>query len=249
MVMAGAENLSLEEAACLPEAFATAYLNLFIEGGAAAGDTLLMHAGASGLASVIIPMAKAFGLYVITSVLSADKKAAIAPLGADVVIDTSAESVPDALRREAEAGHPVDIAIDCLGDAMLGESLAWVNRGCRWIIIATLAGDTSVINMRTMYMKGIRLIGSTLRSKPPEKKAEILAALVNTVWPKIEAGPVKAHRLRRPAARKGRGGAAAAVRRQKRRQSRSPAPYESSITPPNVRRAVTASRRGPASRR
>lgn len=191
MVMPAPENLSLEEAACLPEAFATAYLNLFIEGGAAAGDTLLMHAGASGLASVIIPMAKAFGLYVITSVLSADKKAAIAPLGADVVIDTSAESVPDALRREAEAGHPVDIAIDCLGDAMLGESLAWVNRGCRWIIIATLAGDTSVINMRTMYMKGIRLIGSTLRSKPPEKKAEILAALVNTVWPKIEAGLLK----------------------------------------------------------
>lgn len=73
MVMPAPENLSMEEAACLPEAFATAYLNLFWEGNAKSGETLLMHAGASGLASVVIPMAKAFGLRVITSVRNAGK--------------------------------------------------------------------------------------------------------------------------------------------------------------------------------
>ena len=62
MLMPVPKGITLTEAAALPEAFATAYLNLFIEGGAKAGQTLLMHAGASGLASVIIPMAKAFGL-------------------------------------------------------------------------------------------------------------------------------------------------------------------------------------------
>ena len=191
MVMPAPENLSMEEAACLPEAFATAYLNLFWEGNAKSGETLLMHAGASGLASVVIPMAKAFGLRVITSVRNAGKKRAIADLGADVIIDTSRESVPDILRREAERGNPADIVIDCLGDRVLGECLPFVNKGCRWIVIATLAGDTSEIDLRTLYMKGIRLIGSTLRSKPQAKKEEILSALVKTIWPKIESGALK----------------------------------------------------------
>jgi len=191
MLMPVPKGLTMEEASALPEAFATAYLNLFIEGGAKAGDTLLMHAGASGLASVIIPMAKAFGLRVITSVMNAEKAKEIRHLKADVVIDTSKDKVADVLKKEEENGHAVDIAIDCLGSKMLGESLPYVARGCRWIIIATLAGDTSEINMRTIYMKGIRLIGSTLRSKPQEIKAKILANLVKDIWPKIELGEVR----------------------------------------------------------
>ena len=63
----------MEEAAAMPEAFATAYLNLFHEGKIQPGNTLLMHAGASGLASVVIPMAKAFGVHVITTVLNEQK--------------------------------------------------------------------------------------------------------------------------------------------------------------------------------
>ena len=191
MCMPIPKGLSMAQASALPEAFATAYLNLFIEGGAKAGDTLLMHAGASGLASVVIPMAKAFGLRVITTVLNADIAKKICHLNADIVVDTSSERICDVLKREEANGHPVDIAIDCLGDNMLGECLPYVARGCRWIIIATLAGDTSTVNMKTMYMKGIRLIGSTLRSKSPEKKAEILAQLVAKVWGKIEAGELK----------------------------------------------------------
>lgn len=108
-----------------------------------------------------------------------------------MIIDTSRESVPDILRREAERGNPADIVIDCLGDRVLGECLPFVNKGCRWIVIATLAGDTSEIDLRTLYMKGIRLIGSTLRSKPQAKKEEILSALVKTIWPKIESGALK----------------------------------------------------------
>lgn len=179
------------EAAALPEAFATAYLNLFMEGGAKAGDVLLMHAGASGLASVIIPMAKAFGLRVITSVLSADIAKSIAHLKADIVIDTSSESVAECLKIEEEKGYPVNIAIDCLGGEMMGKCLPYVAYGCRWIMIATLAGDITTINMRTIYMKNIRIIGSTLRSKPIEVKAQILANLVKDIWPKIESGEIR----------------------------------------------------------
>jgi NADPH2:quinone reductase len=191
MLMPVPEGLSMIEAAALPEAFATAYLNLFMEGGAKAGDVLLMHAGASGLASVIIPMAKAFGLRVITSVLSADIAKSIAHLKADVVIDTSSESVAERLKVEAQKGYPVNIAIDCLGGKMMGECLPYVAYGCRWIMIATLAGDITTINMRTIYMKNIRIIGSTLRSKPPAVKAQILANLVKDIWPKVESGEVR----------------------------------------------------------
>lgn len=191
MLMPVPKGISMVEAAALPEAFATAYLNLFMEGGAKEGDTLLMHAGASGLASVIIPMAKAFGLRVITTVLSAEIAKTITHLNADVVIDTSTENVADRLRMEAENGHPVNIAIDCLGGESLGECLPHVAYGCRWIMIATLAGDISTINLRTLFMKNIRLIGSTLRSKPPAVKAQILSRLVREVWPKVESGEVR----------------------------------------------------------
>ena len=191
MLMPVPKGLTLTEAAALPEAFATAYLNLFIEGGAAAGDTLLMHAGASGLASVIIPMAKTFGLRVITTVLNSEIASEIAHLGADVVVDTSRENIADVLKREAEAGHPLNLAIDCLGGVSVGECFPYVAYGCRWIMIATLAGDLTEVNMRTMYVKNIRLIGSTLRSKPEWKKAEILAKLVSEVWPKVESGEVR----------------------------------------------------------
>ena len=191
MLMPIPNGLTMEEAAALPEAFATAYLNLFIEGGAKAGMTFLMHAGASGLASVVIPMAKAFGLRVITTVLNEKIAASITHLNADVVVDTSKENIADVLAREAEAGHPLNLAIDCLGSEKVGECFPHVAYGCRWIMIATLAGDISAVNMRTMYVKNIRLIGSTLRSKPQETKAMILANLVKDIWPKVESGEVR----------------------------------------------------------
>lgn len=191
MLMPVPRGLSLVEAAALPEAFATAYLNLFVEGGAKEGQTLLMHAGASGLASVIIPMAKAFGLRVITTVLNAEVAKTISHLNADVVVDTSKENIADVLKREAEAGHPLNIAIDCLGSSKVGECFPYVAYACRWIMIATLAGDLSEVNMRTMYVKNIRLIGSTLRSKPEPYKGELLAKLVEEIWPKVESGEVR----------------------------------------------------------
>ena len=195
MCMPIPDGVSMTEAAALPEAFATAWLNLCRIGEAKAGDTLLMHAGGSGLASAVIPLAKSMGLRVITTVRGAEKAERVQYLQADRVIDTRNESLADALREEEAAGHPVDIAIDCLGGEMLGAGLPYVARGCRWIVIATLAGDISPVDFRTVYVKNIRLIGSTLRSKSMEEKGIILAELVQAVWPKIASGeiPLKIH--------------------------------------------------------
>ena len=130
MLMPIPENCSMVEAAAIPEAFATAYLNLVIEGKIQPGNTLLMNAGASGLASVIIPMAKAFGLRVITTVLNEEAAKSIAHLGADVVVDTSKESIVDVLKAECEAGRPLNLAIDCLGSQNVGDCFPYCAYAC-----------------------------------------------------------------------------------------------------------------------
>ena len=191
MLMPVPKNCSMVEAAAIPEAFATAYLNLFIEGNAKVGDTLLMNAGASGLASVIIPMAKAFGLRVITTVLTDEIKQSIQHLNADIVVDTSTESIASVLKAELESRHPVDIAIDCLGGEIMGECLHYLSHGARWIMIAALAGTKTEIDLKNIYVRNVRIIGSTLRSRKPEVKAQILAQLVKNVFPKIEEGLIK----------------------------------------------------------
>ena len=189
MCMPVPKNCTMAEAAAIPEAFATAYLKLFIEGHAKAGDTLLMQAGASGLASVIIPMAKAFGLRVITTVISDPEN--IQHLGADLVIDTREQNLPEMLKNEEAEGRAVDIAIDCLGGQTLGDCLPYVKYGCRWIVIAALAGANTTIDLKNIYKKNIRIVGSTLRSRTPEMKAEILSKLVSEVWEKVANGKIK----------------------------------------------------------
>ena len=156
MTMPIPSNCSVVEAASLPEAFATSYLNLFVEGGAKEGDTLLLTGGNSGLASVMIPMAKAFGLRVITTVRSDEKKNAILNWGADRIVNTSKESLPEILKKMQEDGDGVDLAIDCLGGKTVGECLPYLNRGARWIMIASLAGDLTEVNLKTVYVRGIR---------------------------------------------------------------------------------------------
>lgn len=191
MAMPIPKNCSVIEAAAMPEAFATAYLNLFIEGGIKSGDTLLMNAGASGLASVIIPMAKAFGIRVITTVLTDETAAKIAQLNADRVVVTTKEDISEVLKEERENGHPVDVAIDCLGGEIMGKCIHYLRHGARWIMIATLAGQKTEIDLKNIYVRNVRIIGSTLRSRTPEVKAQILASLVRDVWPKVENEEIK----------------------------------------------------------
>ena len=191
MLMPVPENCSMVEAAAIPEAFATAYLNLFIEGKIEKGNTLLMNAGASGLASVIIPMAKAFGIRVITTVLSDEIKDSIKHLNADRVVVTTKEDISEVLMEELANGNSVYVAIDCLGGEIMGKCIHYLTHGARWIMIAALAGTKTEIDLKNIYVRNVRIIGSTLRSRTPEMKAYILSELVKNVFPKIEAGLVK----------------------------------------------------------
>ena len=191
MLMPIPENCTMEEAAGMPEAFATAYLNLFIEGKIQPGNTFLITGGNSGLASVAIPLAKAFGVRVVTTVRGKEKVEAIRHLNADLVVDTREENLEQVLLQQLEAGTGVDVAIDCLGGENVGKYLHCLKHGARWIMIAALAGQKTEIDLKNVYVRNVRLIGSTLRSRAPEVKAQILAELVEKVWPKVAAGEVK----------------------------------------------------------
>lgn len=191
MLMPIPKGLSMVEAAALPEAYATSYLNLFMEGHLEAGQTAFIPAGASGLASVAIPMAKAFGARVITSVLSDEIAEKIKPLGADVVINSTTQCVEEMLKAEEENGTPVSVSMDCLSGETLGKSLPYMARGGYWIVISTLAGIETTVKLRPLLTKGLHLVGSMLRNRTPEFRAYILSELVKNVWPKIESGMIK----------------------------------------------------------
>ena len=191
MVMPMPKNLSFEQAATLPEAYATSYLNLFWEGHLNEGNTAFIPAGASGLASVAIPMAKAFGARVITSVLSDEIAEKIVSLGADVVIISTKQDVSEFLKQEELNGTPVNMSMDCLCGETLGKSLPYMAEGGYWVVISTLAGTETNIMLRPLLTKGLHLVGSMLRKRTSEEKALLLAELVEKVWPKIEKGEMK----------------------------------------------------------
>jgi len=186
MVLPVPANLSMAEAAAIPEVFATAYLNLVLEAGLKAGDTVFIQAGASGLGSAAIPLAKLRGAKVITSVGSAEKAEFVRQLGADVIINYKTQKIADVLRE-----YPVDIALDCVAGPELGACLSTMARGGRWIVIATLAGGRCELDMTDFFKRGVRLIGSTLRSRTDEVKGKILADLESLLWPAFADGTLK----------------------------------------------------------
>ncbi len=186
MAMRVPEGLSMVEAAAIPEAFATSYLNLCIEGRMKAGDTVLIQAGASGLGIAAIQLVKALGGTVMTTV-STDRKAAfVRSLGADIVINRTVDDLGAAMDE-----HPADVALDCISGPGLGPCIEKMAIGGRWIVIATLGGTMTELNMNTFFRRGLKLIGSTLRSRPPEMKAEILADLERTLWPSFSSGVLR----------------------------------------------------------
>ena len=186
LVMPMPENCSFTEAAALPEVFATALLNLVRIGNVKPGQTVFMQAGASGLGLAVIQLAKFLGAKVVTTVSSEVKAEAARAAGADVVINRTTMNVPEELKK-----HPIDVAIDCAAGEILGECLEAMNRGGKWIVIATLGGTETRVSLRTFMAKHISLEGSTLRSRTNAEKGEILRALEATVWPAVAKGVLK----------------------------------------------------------
>ncbi len=186
MALPAPEGLSMVEAAAIPEVFATVYLNFVIEANVKPADTVFIQAGASGLGIAAIQFVKNMGCKVITTVGSDEKADFVKGLGADIVVNRQTGDLSAVLEQ-----NPVDIALDCVGGAGMGDNFARMAPWGRWIQIAALAGGKTEIDLATVFRKRIRLIGSTLRSRTNEMKAQILHALQKTLWPKFSTGEIK----------------------------------------------------------
>ena len=179
MVVPIPDGLTMIEASTLPEVWSTVYLNLVKEaGGMNAGDVFYMQAGASGVGLAAIQFAKSMGAKVITTIDSPEKAAFVRKLGADFVLDYRHED-----NRPVIEANPPTVALDCIGGRLMGECFRNMVFGGRWIMIATMVGAMTQIDLETVWRKRLKLIGSTLRSRTPEEKAQILQALQRELWP------------------------------------------------------------------
>jgi len=181
-------GLSDEEAACLPETFFTVWSNVFDRGRLMAGEIFLVHGGSSGIGTVAIQLARAFGARVFTTVGSAEKAAVCEALGAERAINYRSEDFVEAVK--AAAGG-ADLILDMVGGDYIARDIALLNPEGRLVFIAFLKGPKAEVNFAPVMVKRLTVTGSTLRARDVSFKAAIAAALQTKVWPLIESGQVK----------------------------------------------------------
>ncbi|SEI24653.1 zinc-binding dehydrogenase [Pseudomonas fuscovaginae UPB0736] len=171
------EGLSLVEAAALPEVYATAWLNLFQLAGLKPGEKVLLHAGASGVGSAAIQLCKAFGNPCWVSVGSAERLAYCETLGAQ----------GGAIRGDDIDGlndfAPFDVILDPVGANYADLNVKLLSADGRWVLIGLMGGRETQLDLAKILAKRIQLLGSTLRSRDAQFKADLLSDLNQHVWP------------------------------------------------------------------
>jgi len=184
------QQLTLEEAAALPEAFFTVWLNVFERARLREGETLLVHGGASGIGTTAILLGKAFGARVLVTAGSAAKCAACLELGADEAFNYREVDFVEATLR-ATGGKGADVILDMVGGDYPGRDLAAARVEGRIAVIATQGGARAQIDLGLLLGKRLTISGSTLRPQPVESKARLATALSEKVWPLFSSRGLK----------------------------------------------------------
>ena len=178
-------GLSLVEAAAIPEVYATAWLNVFQLAQVQPGEKVLLHAGASGVGSAAIQLCTAFNSPCWVSVGSAERLAYCEALGAQggVVRGDNIDGLQDFA--------PFDVILDPVGASYAAANLKMLRLDGRWINIGLMGGRRAELDLAQLLGKRIQLIGSTLRSRSDAFKGELMAQLVEKVWPLFASGALK----------------------------------------------------------
>jgi NADPH2:quinone reductase len=185
------DTLDLVRAAAIAEVWITAFLNVFREAGLRAGETLLVHGGASGVGTAAIQLAKALGPSpVLVTVGDPDKAKACLELGADHAILYKSENFSERVL-ELTGKRGADVILDHIGAAYLEPNLACLALYGRLVIIGLLGGAKADLNIGRLMVKRQRIIGSVLRARPVEEKAKITAAFREQVLPRFARGELK----------------------------------------------------------
>lgn len=185
------DGLSMVEAAALPETFMTVWVNLFQRGQFKAGESILIHGGASGIGTTATMLAKVFGASkILTTVANPTQQSASQSLGADLAINYQEQDFVAEVMRETE-GHGVDVIVDIIGGDYVDRNLRAAAMNGRIVQIGLIKGAATNVDLFPMLVKRLTHIGSTLRSRSHDEKAEIIAELESQVWPHIRSGNIK----------------------------------------------------------
>jgi len=183
-------NLSMAEAAAMPEGFFTVWHNVFERGALKAGEWFLMHGGTSGIGVTAIQLAHAFGAKVMTTVGSAEKCEVCRKLGATRAIDYRTEDFAEVVKAET-GGRGVDVILDIVGGDYVERNIRSLADDGRLINIAFQKGSKVTIDLMRVMLKRLTLTGSTLRIRSSEVKAGIARAVEEKVLPLVADGRVK----------------------------------------------------------
>lgn len=181
------KGVGLVEAASLPEVACTVWSNLVMVGGLRADETVLVHGGGSGIGTFAIQFAHALGARVAVTAGSDDKLRSCRDLGAHITINYRTEDFTERMRAEGGA----DLVLDIMGGAYLDGNLRSLNTGGRITVIALMGGRSAELDLGRMLAKRLSVHATTLRSRPVDEKATIVAGVREQVWPLVEQGVVR----------------------------------------------------------
>ena len=183
-------GVSMEAAAAIPETWFTVWTNLADSGRLQAGDTVLVHGGASGIGTAAIGIANALGARVFVTAGSEDKVRFCRDLGAWGGACYRTEDWPAALKSATE-GEGVDVILCMVGAPYLRDNLRSLKAGGRLVLIAALGGPKAEVDIRRVMMSRLWITGSTLRPRSNKEKAAIAAAVRQRLWPLLESGDLR----------------------------------------------------------
>ncbi|MER6174903.1 NAD(P)H-quinone oxidoreductase [Streptosporangium sp. NPDC001681] len=182
-VMRVPDGVDLVEAAGLPEVACTVWSNVFMTARLRKGETLLVHGGASGIGTMAIQLAKAFGSRVVVTAGSPEKIARCLELGADEGIDYRREDFSE----KVEA----DVILDIMGGRYLPGNVRVLRTGGRLVVIGLQGGTKGELDLGALLAKRASVHGTTLRARPVDEKGVIVRGVVENVWPLVDAGAIR----------------------------------------------------------
>jgi putative PIG3 family NAD(P)H quinone oxidoreductase len=189
-VMPLPSTVDIVTAAGLPEVAATVWSNVVMVAGLTAGETLLVHGGASGIGTHAIQVAKAIGARVAVTAGSVERLERCAELGAEILVNYREEDFVEAVK-DATDGRGVDVVLDNMGAKYLPRNVDVLARLGRLVVIGMQGGVKGELNIGKLLAKNGTVTATSLRYRPVAEKTAICRELVEKLWPLIDAGEVR----------------------------------------------------------
>lgn len=184
------DNLSMVEAASLPETFFTVWSNVFDRAKLQPGETLLVHGGSSGIGVAAIQMARALGSKVYVTAGSEDKLRFCKELGADHAINYKTENFADVVKQLTH-NKGVDVILDMIGGDYTPDNIKCLGNDGRLVQINTMKGKEVKVDLAEVMRKRLVITGSMLRGRDIEFKSAIARNLEQHIWPLLISGKIK----------------------------------------------------------